>query len=87
MDIKKEEEPWDMDTPGKLCCAVSVQMSGIRTERQQKLVLEVASRGKVKLPSGMVFCSFPRKTNKNPKPHSIYIDIFQMSSYLTIAAE
>lgn len=31
MDIKKEEEPWGMDTPGKLCCAVSVQMSGIRT--------------------------------------------------------
>lgn len=59
MDTKKEQEPWGKDTPGKLCSEVSVQMSGIRTERQQKLVLEVASRGKAKLLSGMVFCYFP----------------------------
>lgn len=34
MDTKKEQEPWDVDAAGKLCGVVSVQMSGIRTERQ-----------------------------------------------------
>lgn len=33
MDTKKGQEPWGIDTPGELRCVVSLQMSGIRTER------------------------------------------------------
>lgn len=33
MGTKKEQEAWGIDTPGKLCSVVSVQMSRIRTER------------------------------------------------------